>query len=312
MFQALTINEFTSGVNWNLARSQGFNAAVLRATAGSNYTDLFFPSSVQRAQQAGIKLGFYHYLIAENEAEAQAQARFFASTIADYNYELRPSMLFENFGDLNAEQANQVALAFLGALESALGITPVVYTDGEAANNLWSSAVAERYPLWIIDPSGVNNPDLNSPWRSWVGWQYGASANSACLVNGIPMSRFTVDMQLQADAGEAERKLICLTVAPGDTLSGIARLFNSSAAEIAELNELADPDRIFPGQQLYLWVAQSVPYPCCDSYTVKRGDTLSAIGKRFGIDWQRIASINQIANPDRIFPGQRLKLGICS
>lgn len=88
LFQGLTINEFSSGVNWTLARNQGFNAAVLRATAGSNYTDLFFPISVQRAQEAGMKLGFYHYLIAENEAEAREQARFFASTIAAYSLSL--------------------------------------------------------------------------------------------------------------------------------------------------------------------------------------------------------------------------------
>ena len=44
---------------------------------------------------------------------------------------------------------------------------------------------------------------------------------------------------------------------------------------------------------------------------VKRGDTLSGIGARFGVDWKRLASINQIPNPNRIFPGQEIKLGLC-
>ena len=105
--------------------------------------------------------------------------------------------------------------------------------------------------------------------------------------------------------------LICLTVSPGDTLSGIARLFNTTVDEIVQLNRIANPNRIYPGQQLYLWVAETVPYPCCDVYTVKRGDTLIAIGERFGVDWRRIASINEIANPNLIRPGQVLKLGLC-
>jgi len=39
-------------------------------------------------------------------------------------------------------------------------------------------------------------------------------------------------------------------------------------------------------------------------YTVVKGDTLSAIGKKFGVNWRDIAAANNIANPDLIYPGQ--------
>lgn len=310
LFQGITINEFSAGYNYELAISQGIDAAILRATAGSNYTDLRFPVTVRRVQEAGMRLGFYHYLIAETESEARAQARFFTSTISNYDYDLRPAMLFEMFGNLNRTQANRVALAFLGEVESITGIAPVVYTDEEMANNLWTEEVAGRYPLWIIDEQEAVNPELDSPWNRWVGWQYRRTSNPACLVVDIPVSRFTAGM-LAAESAGNDRKLICLTVAPGDTLFGIARLFNTTVNEIVQLNEISNPNLIFPGQQLYLWVDQNVPYPCCDTYTVKRGDTLSGIGARFGVEWRRLASINEIANPNRILPGQVLKLGIC-
>ena len=35
-FEGLTINEFSAGYNLQLAKSQGIDAAMLRATAGSN------------------------------------------------------------------------------------------------------------------------------------------------------------------------------------------------------------------------------------------------------------------------------------
>ena len=41
---------------------------------------------------------------------------------------------------------------------------------------------------------------------------------------------------------------------------------------------------------------------------MKKGDTLSHIGQRFGVKWRDIASLNNIANPDRIFPGQVFKI----
>lgn len=312
LFQGLTLNEFSFAYNLELARSRGVNAVVLRATAGSNYTDRYFSESANRVQDAGMKLGFYHYLIAESADEARAQARFFCTTIADQAYDFRPAMQFESFGSLSAEQINQIALAFLEETEANCGAAPVVYTYAEAATHLWSAAIAERYPLWLIDPSGGTQPNLESPWTSWVGWQYTATSEARCFVNGIPVSRFTADMLLDAADAGMERKFICLVVAPGDTLSGIARLFDTTVDEIVQLNRIADPNRIYPGQQLYLWVAQSVPYPCCDHYTVKRGDNLSAIGERFGVDWRRLASINQIADPDRIQAGQVIKLGLCS
>jgi nucleoid-associated protein YgaU len=49
--------------------------------------------------------------------------------------------------------------------------------------------------------------------------------------------------------------------------------------------------------------------PAPQTYTVQRGDTLSAIAKRFyghAGEYRRIAAANGIANPDLIHPGQQL------
>ena len=42
------------------------------------------------------------------------------------------------------------------------------------------------------------------------------------------------------------------------------------------------------------------------TYTVKKGDTLSAIAARYGTTYQKLAEKNGIANPNLIYPGQRL------
>lgn len=44
------------------------------------------------------------------------------------------------------------------------------------------------------------------------------------------------------------------------------------------------------------------------SYTVKSGDTLLKISNSFGIPWKDIATLNNIKNPNIIYPGQKLKI----
>jgi nucleoid-associated protein YgaU len=44
------------------------------------------------------------------------------------------------------------------------------------------------------------------------------------------------------------------------------------------------------------------------TYTVKSGDTLSEIAASFGVDWHEMARLNNLDNPDLIFPGQVFKV----
>ena len=43
-------------------------------------------------------------------------------------------------------------------------------------------------------------------------------------------------------------------------------------------------------------------------YVVKRGDTLSGIASKYGTTYQRLAQINGIANPNRIYVGQKIRV----
>ena len=47
-----------------------------------------------------------------------------------------------------------------------------------------------------------------------------------------------------------------------------------------------------------------------ETYTIKAGDTLSKIGKHFGVSWQDIHEANkdEIKDPDKIFPGQTIRI----
>lgn len=97
------------------------------------------------------------------------------------------------------------------------------------------------------------------------------------------------------------------TVVAGDTLSGIAARFGTTYQALAALNNIADPSKIYPNQVLRLH-AQAAPVSNGQTYTVASGDTLSAIGAHFGVDYHVIASANGIADPSKIYPGQVLRI----
>ena len=91
----------------------------------------------------------------------------------------------------------------------------------------------------------------------------------------------------------------------GDQLARIAQRFGTTVRALTAHNGLANPNRILAGQRLC--VRGILPARLAGFFHIVRtGDTLSALGRRFGWKVSFLARINQIANPNRIFVAQVL------
>ena len=303
--QGVIVRESDGTVDFRQLRDDGFTAVYFRATAGDDYVDCRLNTNVRAATAAGFQIGYMHYLTARNAEDARRQAAFFLVSTRDRAAALRPAVQFDRFRGLDIRAVNAIAEAFLSAVQKETGVAPMLRSDPENANAIWSQAIADQYPLWVIDPDAAAPRVNTGKWEGWTGWEYGVSTGT----DPLPLNLFTPNVRISASAGGT--KLICVTVAYGDTLSGIAKLFNTTVADIVRLNAIANPDRIYPGQRLYLRVAASTPVACCDTYVVRRGDTLSGIAARFGTTVARLVAINQIADEDLIVIGQALTLGLC-
>jgi len=105
---------------------------------------------------------------------------------------------------------------------------------------------------------------------------------------------------------------IAYVVERGDSLSVIARRFNTSVTRLASLNQLQSRNRIQIGQRLLLPQDSSQQTSIVaavsedGSYTVRRGDTVSLIAARYGVTERALLGVNGIQDPHRIYPGQRL------
>ena len=108
------------------------------------------------------------------------------------------------------------------------------------------------------------------------------------------------------------------TVKAGDTLSAIASRYSTSSSTLASLNSLSNPNLIYVGQVLKVSSNASTSsstsssanntVTTASSYTVKAGDTLSAIAAKYGTTYQALASANSISNPNDIYVGQVIKV----
>lgn len=97
------------------------------------------------------------------------------------------------------------------------------------------------------------------------------------------------------------------TVKSGDTLSHIAQRYNTTVAQIASDNNIQNINLIYPGQQLQ--VRSECRYDCGHRiYTVRRGDTLWSIARRYNTSIANIVRLNRIQNPNLIYPGQMFRI----
>ncbi len=116
------------------------------------------------------------------------------------------------------------------------------------------------------------------------------------------------------------------TVRRGDTLSGIALRFRTSLKSLKHSNGIGRLNHIYIGQVLQLPKGEFSAQPEYRlakldsdnssgsfsaelvSYKVRRHDNLSKIAKKFDTNVIHLTSINQIRNPNSLYPGQKINV----
>lgn len=312
-YRGIDISEFQGEIDFEEVRRSGIEAVYIRVGAGE-YTDEYFAENYERAKAAGLKIGFYHYVTARSVDEGRRQARFFASLAAGREPDMRLAMDFEYFGSLSVSQINAISEAYLDELTALTRREAVIYSDLSNARNIFSRALAEKYPLWAAQ-YGADEPSANGKWREWVGFQYTDEGRVGGIYGNVDRNIFTEGIFL-SDSGRidgekrttvrARTRTLTVYVRAGDTLWAIARGYGTTVEAIARENRIVDPNRIFAGERL------RITLPARGSgeeiYTVRRGDTPISIAGKFGVTLSALEDRNGLERGETIYAGDKLSI----
>lgn len=152
-----------------------------------------------------------------------------------------------------------------------------------------------------------------------IGRKYGVSAEAIAKQNGISVSKPIVPGQrllLTVSARHKLPKVRTYVVKKGDTLIGIAKKHGVTASDVAKANGIKSARRIQPGQELTIppkstgstKAPSASPTSTQRSYTIKKGDTLIGIARKFGISTKQLADANGVSVEHQVQAGRTLKL----
>lgn len=177
-------------------------------------------------------------------------------------------------------------------LDLAVDVMQGVYGDGEARKK----ALGSRYDEVQSFINHIHSASVGTLVSEvWAG-KYGDGEVRKIALG----SRYN---EVQNKINSSSSSATVYTVKSGDTLSGIASKYGTTYQNLASINGISDPDKIYPGQKIKISGGGGATY-----YTVKSGDTLSGIAEKYGTTYQNLAKMNGIKNPNVIYLGQKIRV----
>lgn len=295
---------------------------IIKATEGKSYVDKSCDGFFQQALSLGKKLGVYHFAN-NSDNTAKQEADWFIQNTQGYIGKAIPILDWED----NITDNVPWALEWLQRVEEAYGCKPMIYMSESVVNRHdWSSVVAGNYGLWVAkyrdylpdynyDMSKAGNMPSIKYWNEYAMWQWTSSGRLNGWNGNLDCNVFYGDATAwDKYVGSGSGSNI-----PSNPITPQqpSRLSNEEMARKVIAGEYGDyPERkerleaegySYEAIQKIVNQAYSISSNI-QTYIVKAGDTLSGIGSKFGVSYQKIAADNNISNPNLIHPGQVLKI----
>lgn len=322
-YNGIDVSNWQGYIDYRQVKESGIEVVYIKSSQGSNIKDAYFDINYENAKANGLKVGFYHFLTATNTGEAEQEARFFASVIAGKQPDCKLVMDYEVFGGVSVEESNNIAQVFLETVKRLTNKEVIVYSNLSNARDRFSRQIADNYELWIAYYGDYNNlRNIETRWQKWIGVQYTDRGYVPGIRGKVDRDLYTENIFL-SDTSEVPNtenpndsmntETITYTVQRGDTLSSIASRYGTTVQELVDINGLSNPNLIYPGEVLRITTNSTTHGSETRGtgsiiYTVQRGNTLSQIANRYGVTVSHIVEINNIANPNLIYPGQKLRI----
>ena len=295
--KGLDVSYYEPNVDWASVFAQGYLFMFAKATQGIGIVDSRFSTHWANAKKAGVLRGAYHYLTIAQDPTRQAD--LFLSRLGDDQGELPPVLDLE--GKYNETATNKQTLAvakvWLDRVEHVTGRKPMIYSgyfylrDHVSMPTVGGAPTwARDYPLWMAQYLNHPTTESDTPlqpkgWQDWKFWQYSEHG----LISGITGdNNIPTGVDLNYFRGTA------------DELYAYAN--QPKPVPPVATNPSPAPAPVTPTPATAPTPTPSAPV----TYTVKSGDSLSAIALHYHTNVNAIVHLNNLSNPNLIYPGQVL------
>lgn len=315
VIKGIDVSQWQGYINFPKVKDEGIEMVYIKATEGTDFVDPFFETNYKNASAAGLQIGFYHYLTARSVSQARQEAYHFVDTVKGKSSQGKLAMDFEDLKGLSREEINDISLAFLKAVENYSNKEAAIYSDAYNAAYTFEPDLS-AFSLWIAEYD-VTAPSTNNPWSTWDGWQYTDNLRINGITGNVDGDYFQQGMlntskepvTATGTRMPPRTTMVLYRVAPGDTLSGIARKYHTSVGTIAAANHITNPNFIYVGETLRIPIDDN--RSVSDNYilyTVEKGNTLYSIANAHRTTVAALERLNRLPDPALIFPGQIIKL----
>ena len=125
--------------------------AMLRFSYGMS-RDIMFDTHYKGCKQAGFYVGAYHWLRAQNVAQAREEASWLVEQLAAYQLDYPVALDFEDNEllalELSKERYTAIVNTFMGILLKA-NYYVILYTNPNCLENYLTAGVRRKYDLWL-------------------------------------------------------------------------------------------------------------------------------------------------------------------
>lgn len=315
----IDVSSFQGNIDWTKAKAS-ITGAIIRCGWGQDITsqdDPKFKRNVEECIRLGIPFGVYFYTYAKSIDRIDGEVKHALRLCNPY----KDKMTFPLFLDVEERKADFLPGVAARARKFCQEMMKNGYKVGIYADkNYWTTYLkgVDDFPKWVAIYGPKNPPQISG----MVAWQY----TSKGIIPGITAN--TVDCNEDYGLAAAGSGAV-----PVPTPTPVKKTNEEMAAEVwagkwgtmqdkpsrkqrleaagydyAAIQALVDKGIGKPATQTDNGAANTGADDGTVYYTVKAGDTLSGIAKKFGQTQKQLIAWNNIKNKNLILKGQKLRV----
>lgn len=310
----LDISEHQLPSQLNYAQlAQVIDWVIVRVQYGSLYQDQQFQTHLASSKNLKIPVNVYAWVRGISETDMEKEAEDFYRRAASF----QPSFWWldieeRSMGDMvkGCERFRR-RLKVLGAKKVGAYIANHRYHEfgftseiTQAYDALWLPAYGQNDGSYRgVNPTAAANYDLHQYTSNGRLAGYAGPLDLSRLVQKTP-AFFTGTETLSQSGRQIGDQVVIKGIFVSSTSKTKLKPLRTQGTITRIIKEAANPYLLDHGMG---WVNEQVIVKENRQYQVSSGETLSGIGQKLGVSWQELAKLNQLANPDLIFPGQILR-----